>query len=79
MACWCEIVVFGSMAFRTNDLDLSASLEVGPEKKAYILSLIRRYHPGDSLDDMTLDLELVVIRITCLNVSFETSEVGELT
>ena len=65
------------MAFRTNDLNLSALLKDGLRDRAYILSLIRRYHSGDSLDDMTLDLELVIIRIAFLFVSFEASEIGD--
>jgi len=48
-------------------------------REAYILSLICRYHPRDSLDDMTLNLELVIIRITFLYISVELSEMKELT
>jgi len=65
------------MAFRTNDLNLSALLKDGLRDRAYILSLIRRYHSGDSLDDMTLDLELVIIRIAFQFVSFDTSGIGD--
>jgi hypothetical protein len=64
------------MAFRANDLNLSALLDGGSRKGAYILSLIRRYHPRYRLNDMTLDLELVIIRITFLFVSFDTSKNG---
>lgn len=69
-----KVVVFGSMAFRANDLNLLAWLDGGLRKRAYILSLICRYHPRYSLNDMTFNLELVVIRITFLNVSFDSLE-----
>lgn len=65
------------MTFRTDDLNLSALLKTSMRNRAYILSLIRRYHSGDSLDDMTLDLELVIIRIAFLFVSFDKSGIGE--
>ena len=78
MTCRSEIIIFGRIAFSADHLIASAELSTEPEA-AYILSLESGNHPRHSLDNMTFNLELVIIRITFLYISVELSEMKELT